>query len=158
MRKVLAVLVCVFALSSCASMGGSSSQLVTGIKDHAYAVKKVVLFGEGVTPQAAERLARESGAMVLSSSSPKPSSSFGQVVATLRAIADSGDPWEVMVAERARSLVVRMLARMKPAELSKFQGKLIVPEAARTDQAFLEQVKRVFGESVVMAYVQPAKN
>ena len=155
MRTVVLAFVCLFVLSSCATTGGPGEALSSGIRAHAFAVRKVVILGEGVSPETAERVAREAGAMALSSSSLRKDSSLRDAAEMLRAIADSGDAWDVMIAGRARKPVMKMLANMRAAALAKFRGRLIVPADAAQDQLFQSGIRRVFGDAVTMEYVQP---
>jgi len=142
----------------------SGKGLANGIRKHAFTTKRALILGDGVSPEAAARVSGQSFAMVLycpyrsksvegGKAKPVASTFMRDVMASLRAMASSGDAWEVAVAERSRTQVRMALKSMRSQELSSFNGKLVLPERARSDRILLEQIERVFGDGVLVEYV-----
>ncbi len=164
--KTWPVLVAVILfLPSCATMPSASGKgLASGIREHAFTTRRALILGDGVSPETAAKVSGQSFAMVLycpyrsksvdiGKTKPAASTFMRDVMASLRAMAGSGDAWEVAVAERSRTQVRMALKLMRARELSSFSGKLVLPERARSDRILLEQVERVFGEGVLVDFV-----
>jgi hypothetical protein len=158
MRLIAIALLSVFFFYSCVTMpSGAVREFASGGAQHRFAVKRAMILGEGVSPEMAERASRDAGTTVLYSLSrgQKSATFLRDVKESLRAMAASGDAWEVAVAERARQQLATVLAGMKANELIAFRGKLILSAASRADEAFLFQIKRVFGDGVAVEYIGP---
>ncbi|NTV28656.1 MAG: hypothetical protein HGA80_01065 [Candidatus Omnitrophica bacterium] len=168
MKQCLVLVFSVLFLSACATGPSQPGRdLATGILQHVFETKRALVLGDGVSPEAASQVAGESSALVLycparpNAGKNRSGSSDGaartafvrDVTASLRAMAASGDNWEVAVAERARVQLRVILATMKAAELKSFKGKLVLSESSRQDQLLQGQIKRVFGDAVAIEYI-----
>lgn len=158
MFRTAGLMLVVFLLSSCATMSPTAQDLAGQIRRHELDKRRVVIFGEGVSHEAANRLSAETASIVLYSPVPrKPktrTSGFSREVAgQIKAIADSADKWEVIVPQRSHEFFLAMLKKMARNSLSTFQGAIVLPMSARQNQTFLEQIRRVFGEGVKITYL-----
>lgn len=158
MRFIFPALICLSIFSSCATLPSPTGRdLELGIRQHTFSTQRAIFLGDGVSAEAASRAAGASGAMVFyceeRMAGLRPGVFDRDVRASLRAMAASGDAWELAVAARARARFILVLSSMKPGELKSFRGKLALPSSFRNDQALQVQITRLFGEKAAIEYV-----
>ncbi|MBF0485893.1 MAG: hypothetical protein HQL16_05190 [Candidatus Omnitrophica bacterium] len=158
--RIVLILICMAFFSSCASL---NTDVIHNIKRHAFTYRKAVILGDGVASEVAEKSGKSPDVLVLyrvervsvaSSHRFKQTPFMKDVAASLRAMASSGDFWEIVVAERARPLFTAVLGGMRDQELSALTGRFVFAARAEKDQLLQSQITRVFSSKMKMEYVR----
>jgi hypothetical protein len=169
MRLLVLSLIGLLSLASCTSLPSPSGRkLVSAIEEHAFSHKRALVLGPGVTMEAARRASSDMGAMVMfcpamgerssaagdsNLKASAPVSFVRDVAAQLKAMARSGDAWELMVAERARGAFLSALSSLGRADLRSFKGRVVLPDTLRQDQDMDRELRRVFADALVVSYL-----
>ena len=129
------------------------------IREHRTDVRKYYLLGDNMSPDELKKMRKSDAITIYCKSrgalaglvktglthSIGSSAFMKQVMESFRAIKDSGDHWDIIIADRAEGFFYRMLVSFKNNELKGMNADFVIPR--HFDHSAIEkQLKRVLGD------------
>jgi hypothetical protein len=168
MKKLLIILLSLM-LVGCAMAKTRPSPLTELIRNDQVNSHRYLIAGDGVSEEDVAELARGAGAYIVYGASRNPLSDLVKTTLThtagpsymmnmlmedLRAMRESGQKWDIIVADHAYNFFIRMMKYMQEGELAGTKGTIYVADRNVNNKDFESVVRRVYGDIIAIKFVK----